>query len=86
VLLVVAVAQCGSLPLHDAAENNAGLDVVEVLLQAHTHAAAVADEVRVGAARGVVHRDLCIRVGQTRMHVHAEYICANKLQSTRGLE
>jgi len=86
VLLVVAVAQCGYLPLHDAAENNAGLDVVEVLLQAHTHAAALATEVRVGAARGVVNSDLCIRVGQTRMHVHAEYICAMRLQSTRGLK
>jgi hypothetical protein len=74
------------LPLHDAAENNAGLDVVEVLLQAHKHAAAVDNMVWAGAARGVVHSDLCIRVGQTRMHVHAEYICAMRLQSTRGLK
>ena len=52
-LSVVALAQSGYLPLHDAAQNNAGLDVVEALLQAHTHAAAVANRVRAGAARGV---------------------------------
>ena len=83
VLMVVAVAQYGFLPLHYAIRNNAGLDVVTALLQAHKHAAAVAGQVRVGAARGGVHSDLCIRMRQTRMHVHAVYICAMSLKSTR---
>ena len=82
--MVVALAQCGYLPLHDAARNNAGLDVVEALLQAHTHAAAVANKVRAGSARGVVHSEFCRRMGQTRMCVHTVYICAMRLQSTRG--
>ena len=45
VLMVVAVALHGYLPLHCAAKNNAGLDVVEALLQAHMHAAAVTNTV-----------------------------------------
>ena len=81
--MVVAVAQYGDLPLHDAAENKAGLDVVEALLQAHKHAAAMADQVWAGTARGGVHSDLCMRVGQTRLHVHTVYILAMRLQSTR---
>ena len=76
-LLVVAVAQFGYLPLHFAARNNAGLDVVEALLQAHKHAAAVADQVQVGAARDGMHSDLCIRMGHMHMHVHVVFICAN---------
>ena len=55
--MVVAVAQNGYLPLHDASENKAGLDVVEALLQAHMHAAAMADQVWAGTARGGVYRD-----------------------------
>ena len=81
--MVVAVAQYGYLPLHYAAQNKAGLDVMEALLQAHKQAAEVTDEVWAGTARGGVHSDLCMRVGQTRMHVHAVYICAMRLQSTR---
>jgi len=81
--MVVAVALHGYLPLHYAAQNKAWLDVVEALLQAHKQAAEVTDEVWAGAARGWVHSDLCMRVGQTRMHVHAVYICAMRLQSTR---
>jgi len=79
VLLFVALAQRGFLPLHYAAENKAGLDVVEALLQAHTHAAAVANKVRAGAARCGVHSDLCIRMGQTRKCVHTVYICGNQV-------
>ena len=81
--MVVAVAQYGDLPLHDAAENKAGLDVVEALLQAHKHAAAVTNTVRAGTARGGVHSELCVRMGQTRKCVHTVYICAMRLQSTR---
>ena len=81
--MVVALAQYGYLPLHCAAKNNAGLDVVEALLQAHMHAAAVANQVRAGAARCGVHNDLCVRMGQTRKCVHTVYICAMRLQSTR---
>ena len=51
-------------------------------LQAHTHAAEVANVVRAGAARGVVHSDLCRRMGQTCMRVHAVCICSIVLQST----
>jgi len=51
--------------------------VVEALLQAHKHAAAVADQVQVGAARDGMHSDLCIRMGHMHMHVHVVFICAN---------
>ena len=81
--MVVAVAQYGDLPLHYAAQNKAGLDVVEALLQAHKHAAAMADQVWAEAARGGVHSELCVRMGQTRKCVHTVYICAMRLQSTR---
>ena len=77
--MVVAVAQYGDLPLHYAAQNKAGLDVVEALLQAHKHAAAMADQVWAEAARGGVYRDLCMRVGQVCMRGHTVYICGNQV-------
>ena len=71
--------QDGRLPLHTAAANNAGFDVVEALLQAYTHAAQVANEVCVGGSLGAV--PYVCECGTAYVHAHAVRICEIRLHS-----
>ena len=75
------LAQYGQLPLHDAVENQAGPDVVALLLQAYPDAASIPDQV---GCEGHMERCVysvfmcasCMRVCSWFIVMHI-YICIN---------